>query len=66
MVKFGAEHSKSLLLKVIDFRIPERGELYVDKNGHVQRCNEHRYSRHARARLICKESWEGVPVKYNG
>lgn len=47
-----------LCLRNIDFRVPKRGELYLDKNDMIQRLHEDRtQSKRAKKRVILQEVW---------
>jgi hypothetical protein len=45
-------------LRVVEFRIPTQGDLYLGKDARVHRCKEPRqYSTRANLAPILKESW---------
>jgi hypothetical protein len=39
-------------------RVPRRNDLYINKNGLLQRCKTTNYSRRAQKRTIVKEGWK--------
>lgn len=47
--------TKKVQVEQYDFRVPKRGDLYLDKNNLIQRCREDRVSKHAQPRIILKE-----------
>lgn len=46
-----------LTLKVIKEAIPKKNELYINKNGKIQRHKKGTSSRRSQKRLIVKETW---------
>ena len=54
---FDAPRVKPFILKVTDYRVPQKKDLYIDKNGHVKRCQENNYSKRSRPKVIVNESW---------
>lgn len=40
-----------------DFRVPCKNDLYVNKNGLLQRCKAKNHSKRAKKRLIVVEGW---------
>lgn len=44
-------------LDKIAYRVPLLGDLYVNKNGLLQRNKTEHFSRRAQKRIIVKESW---------
>lgn len=41
----------------VAIRVPKRGELYINKNGEIQRCKEDHYSRRSQKRVIVRENF---------
>ena len=46
---------RRIVYVVVDFRIPARGELYLNKVGDIVRCKSVNFSRRARRKPICKQ-----------
>lgn len=45
-----------VILKITAIRIPCHNDLYIDKNGKIQRCKQFNYSRRVQKRYIVKEA----------
>lgn len=48
---------------MVDFRVPDKGDLYIDKNGLLHRCKANNWSRRSQRRIIVKETWATTPWK---
>jgi len=45
-------------LRVVEFRVPQMGDLYLGKDARIHRCKDVRIiSNHAKIAPILKESW---------
>lgn len=52
------EHIKVPKLLVLNYRVPQFNDLYIDKNKKVNRCKEHNQSKRAQKRVIVLEVWD--------
>ncbi len=58
-VRFATEHAKKWTLDTIDVRVPIHNDLYINKDGFLQRCKSTHHSNRSQKRIIVKETWFG-------